>query len=288
MMINPQNSRLYIGSTPTLSDPGAGLMVVDAGANTLSATVTNAPGKVLAVAPNGNAVVVSNDADVFLYNGSTVTTLVSGTTHILNARAAGFSPDSGKLIVATSGGEVWFESTGGTPTEQTGFGSLVGAAFYPSGSLQAASAFGTTHLFGIDPSDTPGTSPTCGGLIQPLPNADAIYAADPGAGTVCVIDSTPTATPFTLGAFSATQVAFSPDGAHAYMIGGGPVIDNTIGSTTKATITLTAASTTGGTATNGTLYVGSTDGMVHAIAFPAATDTPINATIPADLVVAKH
>jgi hypothetical protein len=65
MMINPQNSRLYIGSTPNSADPGAGLMIVDAGANSLSSTVTNAPGKVLAVAPNGNAVVVSNDADVF-------------------------------------------------------------------------------------------------------------------------------------------------------------------------------------------------------------------------------
>jgi hypothetical protein len=297
MMINPQNSRLYIGSTPDSNDTSAGLMVVDANSNSLSSTVTNAPGTVLGVAPNGNAVVVSNGADVFLFNGSTVQTLLNGTTHIVSATAAAFSPDSGKLIIATSSGQVWFEIAGLTPTFQSPGGSFVGAAFLPSGSLQAASAFGTTQLFGIDATNTSAGSVGCGGLIQPLPNVDAMFAANPGAGTVCVIDNTPAATPFSIGAFTANSVLIDPTGTLAYLVGSSTVKINTIGSTTVTPIVLTGGetATTGDIATNGTVYVGhstgTTSGSVHVIsAGIAGTDgaTPIATTIPADLVVAKH
>jgi len=291
MMINPQNTRLYLGST-------AGLMVVDANANSVSSTVTNAPGVVLSVAPNGNAVVVSNGADVFLYNGSTVQTLLNGATHIVGATAAAFSPDSGKLIITTSSGQVWFEVAGNTPTFQSPGGSFAGAAFLPSGSLQAASAAGTTQLFGIDPANTSAGSVGCGGLIQPLPNVDAMFAANPGAGSVCVIDNTPAATPFTIGAFTANNVLIDSSGTLAYLVGGSNTVKiNTIGSTTVTTILLTSGetATTGGIATNGTVYVGHSNGTasgsVHAIsAGLTGTDsaTPIATTIPADLVVAKH
>jgi len=291
MMINPQNSKLYLGST-------AGLMVVDANANSLSSTVTNAPGTVLTVAPNGNAVVVSNGADVFLYNGSTVQTLLNGATHIVGATAAAFSPDSGKLIITTSSGQVWFEVAGNTPTFQSPGGSFAGAAFLPSGSLQAASAAGTTQLFGIDPANTSAGSVGCGGLIQPLPNVDAMFAANPGAGSVCVIDNTPAATPFAIGAFTANNVLIDSSGTLAYLVGGSNTVKiNTIGSTTVTTILLTGGetATTGGIATNGTAYVGHSNGTasgsVHAIsAGLTGTDsaTPIATTIPADLVVAKH
>lgn len=291
MVINPQNSRLYLGSA-------AGLMVVDANANSLASNVTNAPGTVLTVAPNGNAVVVSNGADVFLYNGSTVQTLLNGATHIVGATAAAFSPDSGKLIVATSSGQVWFEVAGNTPTLQSPGGSFVGAAFLPSGSLQAASAAGTTQLFGIDPANTSAGSVGCGGLIQPLPNVDSLYSADPGASSVCVIDNTPAATPFSIGAFTANDVRIDPTGALAYLIGGSTSVKiNTIGSTTVTTILLAGgeSATTGDIATNGTVYVGHSNGTasgsVHVIsAGLTGTDstTPIATTIPADLVVAKH
>ena len=63
--------------------------------------VTTAPGNVLTVAPNGNLVVVSNGADVFLYTGSTVFTLQNGPSHVTNATAAAFSPDSSRLMIVT-------------------------------------------------------------------------------------------------------------------------------------------------------------------------------------------
>jgi len=289
MMINPQNSRLYLGST-------AGLMVVDANANSVSSTITNAPGTILTVAPNGNAVVVSNGADAFLYNGSTVQTLLNGATHIVGATAAAFSPDSGKLIITTSSGQVWFEVAGNTPTFNTD-GSFISAAFLPSGSLQAVSRPGVTNTYGLGNAGSPTNPLGCGGLMQPLPNVDAMYAADPG-GTVCVIDNTPAANPFSIGAFTANNVLIDPSGVLAYMVGGSNNVKiNTIGSTTVTTIALTGGetATTGGIATNGTVYVGHSNGTasgsVHVIsAGLTGTDsaTPIATTIPADLVVAKH
>jgi hypothetical protein len=290
MVMNRQNSKIYLGST-------AGLMIVDANANSFTGTVQTAPGDVLAVAPNGNAVVVSNTTDVFLYNGSTVQTLLNGANHILGAKAAAFSPDGGKLIVATSAGQVWFEIAGATPTFQSPGGSFIGAAFFPSGSLQAASAAGTTQLFAIDPANTSAGSVGCGGLVQPLPNVDSLYAADPGAGSVCVIDNSPAANPFAIGAFTAKDVLIDPSGTLAYLAGGSNSVKvNTIGSTTVGTIPLTNGdvATTGGITTNGTVYVGAnlspSSGAVHVISAGASgTDsaTPIATTIPADLVVTK-
>jgi hypothetical protein len=290
MIMSPLNNKIYLGST-------AGLMLVDAGANTVTGTVTSAPGDVLTVAPNGNAVVVSSGNDVFLYNGSSVQTLLNGANHIVGAKAAAFSPDSGKLIVATSSGQVWFEISGATPTFQSPGGSFVGAAFFPAGSMQAASAFGTTQLFGIDPANSSAGSVGCGGLIQPLPNVDSLFAADPGAGSVCVIDSTPAANPFSIGAFTANNVLIDPSGTLAYLVGGSSGVKvNTIGSTTVGTIALTNGdvATTGGITTNGTVYVGanlsSSSGAIHVISAGASgTDsaTPIATTIPADLVVTK-
>jgi hypothetical protein len=305
MMINRQNSRVYIGSTPDTNDLSAGLMVVDTSANSFSSTVANAPGKVLAVAPNGNAVVTSNDADVFLYNGSTVTKLLNGTTHILNATAAAFSPDGGILLVATSGGTLWFESAGRTPNFSAT--SATDLAFFPSGQFGAASHNGSTDYINIIP-DGAGkpvinTTKGCGGLLAQVPTlaattppTDQLLAADP-AGSMCLLNTSPGITPpFTVPAFTASQLLISPDGTHAYLIGAtGAVQDYTIGSSALNAITLAPAATitTGGITTNNTIYVGTTNSKVHALAFAggvpsgAITDTEIATTIPADLVVTK-
>jgi hypothetical protein len=307
MMINPQNSKIYIGSSPINGDLDAGLMVVDASANSLTSTVTNAPGKVLTVAPNGNAVVVSNGADVFLYNGSTVQPLLNGTTHIVGATAAAFSPDSGILLVATSGGTLWFETAGKTPNFRATTATDV--AFFPSGQFGAASHNGSTDYINIIP-DGAGkpvvnTTEGCGGLLAQVPTlastvppTDQLLAADP-SGTMCLLNTSPAIQTFPVGAFSAAQILISPDGTHAYLIGAtGAVQDYTIGSSMLNAITLAPAATitSGGISTNNTIYVGAsnaTNNTVHALSFAggvptgAVTDTEIITTIPADLVVAK-
>ncbi len=309
MMINQQNSKLYIGSTPAGSDTSAGLMVVDTNTNSFSATVANAPGTVLAVAPNGNAVVTSNGSDVFLYNGNTVTTLLNGTTHVTGAVAAGFSPDSTKLLVSTSGSELWFEAAGATPNFISALAPASSVTWFPSGRFGAVSRSGGTDYIDQNPDQTPGSvgkpvfdgNQTCGGLTAPLPTVDAlgfdeILSADP-AGTMCVLTTAPASTTFGVGAFSATQLLVSPYGTHAYLIGGGTSIqDYTVGTTTLTPIALTGnpTVTTGGITPNHTIFVGASDGKVHQFAFAgnvptgAVTETIIDPTIPPDLVVTKR
>jgi hypothetical protein len=295
MMINPQNSRIYLGST-------AGLMVVDAGANSFSSTIANAPGDVLAVAPNGNAVVISSGNDVFLYNGSTVTTLLNGVTHVVGATAAAFSPNSGKLLISTNAGALWFEIAGLTPNHAA-VATATSIAWFPSGQFGAASRNGSTDYIDQNPSATNAPvvagSQACGGLVTPLPTLDAlgndqILSADP-AGTVCILTTAPGSTPFAVGAFTASQLLLSPDGSHAYLVGGAATIqDYTVGTTTKTPIALSSGTaTTGGISANNTIYVGANDNTVHTFTFAggvptgAVTETSIPTTIPADLVVVK-
>ena len=313
MMINPQNSRIYLGSTPDGNDTSAGLMVVDAGANTFSSTIANAPGKVLAVAPNGNAVAVSNDADVFLYNGSTVTTLISGTSHILNATAAAFSPDSGKLLITTSTGDLWFEVAGATPTSTaSAFTSPKDISFLPSGTFSIAAtagglipvqtcdqtvggsvaAGGFDHVVGV-PTTLPGP-PTVGldsvvATASPdIHRVDFVVAGTGGPPPGCPFSLAPTDHTTTTGGFTANQLVLSADSTHAFVISGTHVIDYDIAGNSFVDVVLSSGNAkTGGVAANGSLYVGGgADTNVHVIA-AGVEGTPIGATIPADLVVAK-
>ena len=113
---------------------------------------------------------------------------------------------------------------------------------------------------------------------------------------MCVLTSAPGSTPFAVGAFTASQLLISPDGTHAYLLGGAPTIqDYTIGTTTMTPITLAPAATvtTGGIATNNTIYVGANNNTVHVFSFAggiptgAVTETVVPTTIPANLVVVK-
>jgi hypothetical protein len=311
MVINQQNSRIYLGSTPNANDRTAGLMVVDATANSLSSTVTNATGKVLTVAPNGNAVIVSNDADVFLYNGSTVATLVSGTKHILNATAAAFSPDSGKVYITTSAGGLWVEVAGLTPaTIAPGLSSPKDISFLPSGTFAIAATSG--GLVGVETcDDTIGAAspagnfdhvvgvPTTGALNAAVDSVVATLSPDihrvdfgvAGTGTPpgCPFNLTATDHTATTPGFTANQLLLSPDSTHAFVVGGANVIDYNIAANTFVTVVLSGApaAKTGGVAANGSAYVGGgSDQKVHVIT-AGADASQVAAGIPADLVVAK-
>jgi len=309
MMINPQNSRIYIGSGPDSSDVDAGLMVVDANANSLTATVTNAPGKILTVAPNGNAVVVSNGADVFIYNGSTVTTLISGTAHILNATAAAFSPDSGKLFVTTSAGDVWFQVPGVTPTKAPLGGTPSDVTFLPSGTFAIAATSGGAmpvqtcnqtvggsvagafdHVIGVPTTNASNVAVESVVATQSpdVHRVDFIVAGTGGPPPGCPFTLAPTDHTATTSAFTANQLILSPDSAHAFVIAGAKVIDYDVANNSLVSVLLSSGNAkSGGVAANGTLYVGGgTDTNVHVIT-AGVEGTPIGATIPADLVVAK-
>jgi len=304
MMINRQNSHIYLGST-------AGLMVVDAGANSFTSTVINAPGDVLTVAPNGNAVVITSGNDVFLYNGSTVTTLLKGAKHIVGATAAAFSPDSGTLLVTTSTGELWFEVAGLTPTlSGTSLSSPSDISFLPSGTFAIAATTGGLvsveacdqavgaaspsgsfdHVIGVPTTD--GSHNAVDSVVATAsPNIHRVDYGIAGSGTPAGCPYTLTATDNSVATagFTANQLVLSPDSTHAFVIGGAKVIDYDIANNAATSVALSGSpnAKSGGVAANGAVYVGGgADNKVHVITADVE-GTPITTTIPADLVVAK-
>jgi hypothetical protein len=97
-----QGTSLYLG-TDSGRLGAVGLSVVTPAANTQTAPtlarVSAAPGKVLAISPDGASVIVSDTVDtpnqVFVVNG----TAVAATLPITNATAASFSPNSSKAFI---------------------------------------------------------------------------------------------------------------------------------------------------------------------------------------------
>jgi len=118
MMFNEQGARIYFGSDQ-------GLMFLDVGGNTPTVTPVSASptpcnvslcGKVLAISPDGNRVVVSDGNSVpprvYVYNATSASgapvdlILPSGT-----ATAAAFSPDEMKIFILTDAGTMYSYSS---------------------------------------------------------------------------------------------------------------------------------------------------------------------------------
>ncbi|MEO8725264.1 MAG: Ig-like domain-containing protein [Acidobacteriaceae bacterium] len=111
--ISPKGDTLYVGTA-------SGLAVIATAANTLSPTVSNAPGSILAVSPSGTQVVLNDAANTraLLYDStaSTVTPLETG----LAPQSASFSPDGYKLFLSANGKVFEYTSSTGV-THQTPF-----------------------------------------------------------------------------------------------------------------------------------------------------------------------
>src|SRR5262249_39062816 len=107
LMFSPQGSRAFLGTNKGLLGT-KGLMILTPGSASAAgsiAQVNTASGKVLAVSPNGNFVLMANTAEtpnqVFVVNatGTPATTALA----IDNARAGAFSPDGFKAFIAAAG-----------------------------------------------------------------------------------------------------------------------------------------------------------------------------------------
>jgi len=104
IQFNRQATSLYLG-TDSGRFGAVGLSVVAPPASTQAAPtlarVNNAPGKVLAISPDGSNVIVSDTADtpnqVFVVNG----TSVAATLPITGATAASFAPNGSKAFIVT-------------------------------------------------------------------------------------------------------------------------------------------------------------------------------------------
>ncbi len=166
MMFNQQGTRTYFGSDQ-------GLMYLDVGASVptiVAVSTASTPcnvslcGKVLAISPDGNRVVVSegitNPHQVYIFNASSTTTapidlVLSNPTE--KAIAAAFSPDEMRIFILTDAGTMYVYSTVDGLTSFSVGTSATDVAFSADGSFalvaaapaQGASAFATCNLAAV-------------------------------------------------------------------------------------------------------------------------------------------
>ena len=283
LIFHPQGTKAYLGTNSGLFG-SKGLMVLDQGSNTVS-QFPSTPGKVLAVAPDGSKVIVSDTVDtpnqVFVFD-----TVANSSTlfNITGATAADFSPDSLKAyIVAGSTLYVYSKLDAlqtiplSAPATDVSF-FAEGAFAYLAGGDPAGVMVRRTCDNGQADSVSTLATPT---FIRALPDAIHVLALDPpnvnviSANTApvgCTPPVTDTVTSFSLGlpGFTASQLIISSDGATAYILS--PNLNSVqvfnIGAETSSSfalagnaIPLRASLTSDGS----TLLVGASDGMLHEI-----------------------
>ncbi|MBV8052232.1 MAG: hypothetical protein JOZ80_13650 [Acidobacteriaceae bacterium] len=290
LVFNPAGTSVYLGTDSGLLGT-RGLMVIAASGNTVSQFVS-APGKVLAVSPDGTKVVVSDTGDtpnqVFVFDTGTNS---PAAFRISGATAAAFSPDSLKAYIV-AGSTLYVYSKVDALQTIALRAPAADVAFFAEGAF--------AYLAGGDPAgvmvrrtcdngeaDTVATlaTPT---FIRALPDATQMLALVPPIVNVITANTTPagctpavtdSVTSFDLGfgPFKATQIIIGDNGSHAYILSpqlNGVLVYN-INAQTSSTLSL------GGnavplqaalTADGSLLIVGASDGMLHAIQTSTGAD----------------
>src|SRR6202451_976776 len=304
LVFNGQGSIAYLGTNSGLLG-SAGLAVLDASSNTVE-QFAGLPGKVLAVAPDGSKVIISDTSPadgpnrVFVFDTATNT---SPTFQITGATAAAFSPDSLKAyIVAGSTLYVYSKLDGlrtialAAPASDVSFLSE-GAFAYVAGAAAPALSFWRTCDNGradpvavpavpafittlpgaakLLPSDTPATFHM---LAVDSPGIDIVSVNTAPSGCTPVVTDGPVSS-FSLGHgdFVPKQLIISQDGTTAYVITSNLnsiLVFNIPGQAASAIalagnpMPLNAALTPDGTL----LFVGASDGTVHVVSTVAGGD----------------
>jgi len=291
LVFDRQGSKAFLGTNA--SQLGSkGLAVLSATANTAS-QFTSTPGKVLAVSPDGSAVIVSDTVDtpnqVFVFDTKTNRSV---SFRITGATAADFSPDNLKaFIVAGSTLYVYSKLDAlqtialAAPANDVSFLSEGAFAYVAGGSPSSVTTWGTCNpAQATAPAPTPGTPI----FIKTLADASAVVALDPPTMDVIHVLTAPqgctptvsnSVSSFDLGhgAFVPTQVIVSQDGSTAYIL--------TSNSSSVMVFNITAE-TSSAVALNGNavalraslspdgqqLYVGASDGMLHVLQTSTGAD----------------
>ncbi len=303
MVSNRQGTKLFLGTEKGLLG-SKGLMVVDLTASPV--TLTNqiaVPGKVLAVSPDGNRVIVSDTSDtpnqLFVFSTADSSSVA---LPIVGATAADFSADSLKAFI-TAGSTLYIYSTQdalqaipltAAATDVVALTGGIGA--YLNGGDPAGFSFMPTCDVPSSASPVVSAVPVIGvRLVAPLPDGLSVFtlqsptvqtvSASLGGGTGCpaprgslVVSSTPSATvDLGQGNFVPTQLLVSSDGERAYILASAlnNILVYDIRNHTTSSIALAnnalpiqAALTTAGDK----LYVAGSDGTVHALDTATSTD----------------
>ena len=300
IVFNPLGTKAFVGTDKSLLG-SKGLMVVDLSASPTTITASNGiAGKVLAVSPDGNHVIVSDTADtvnqVFIFSAADSSNVA---LPITGATAASFSPDNLKALIA-AGSKLYIYSTQDALQTATLTAPANGVAYLTGGM--------GGYLAGGDPA---GLSflPTCGtqppaitpvtlvgtNLIQPLPDGVSLFTVQSPTvqtvtttftgsgcpaprGAITVTGTAIGAVDLGQGAFTPTQVIISADGAAAYILTSNSpnilVFDINNKITTAIQLANNAIPLQGALTTDGKkLYVAGSDGAIHVLDTPTTADT---------------
>lgn len=283
MVPNRQGTNIYIGTDSGFLG-AKGLMVLSASGGTVT-QFTSTPGKVLAVSPDGNLVIVSDTVDtpnqVFVFD--TATNRNTAFT-ITGATAADFSPDSLKAYIVAGNTLYVYSKVDALQTIPLAAGAndvaffAEGAfAYLAGGDSQGVQVRRTCDNGIADQVSTPAI-PT---FIRALPDAAHMFAVEPPNVSVIDVTAAPagcsppvTDSPLTFdlgqGNFTASQVLLSPDGSIAYIFGPNlqsVLVFNVLGETGSAiTIAGNATALQAGISADGTMVaLGASDGNLHVI-----------------------
>ena len=306
LVFDPTGANAYLGSD-------SGLIVVNAATNppTISKTVSNAPGHVLAVSPNGQFVLIGGQ----LANNNFVSTVVFNNSAntvaalpITAAVAGDCSPDGSEAVVADTTGIRAAQGTAVRTVSSTTVAKSV--SFLATGALAYLAAANTPSVVVCNSTFRTGGASGTPTLVKTLPDGskvlgsvlpNLVVVAVTTSGTTCppTITETPVSLTFAAGGSTAGQIIITPDGKHAYItsdVAGKllsyDAVGNATGSVTLSSGTATTTNTTGGsTLDSASVYVGvkdGTTGSVHRIDVNAGTDaTQIPVTFIPDLVAVR-
>jgi hypothetical protein len=306
LVFNAQGTDAYLGTNSGLLG-SVGLAALNTSSNSIT-QFPSAPGKVLAVSPDGSKVIISDTSPedgpnhVFVFDTATNT---SPTFQITGATAADFSPDSLKAyIVAGSTLYVYSKIDGlktialAAPANDVSFLSEGAFAYVAGGAPSSVTVWRTCDNGSADTIDK--GLPVVPTFIQTLPGAAKLLPSDspatfhllalaPPDVDIISVNTTPSGcTPpvadgvasFNLaqGNFVPKQLIISQDGSTAYVLASNLsniLVFNIPGQTSSAIslvgnpAPLSASLTPDGNL----LYVGASDGTVHVVSTVAGGDT---------------
>lgn len=275
-------TKLFLGSDN-------GIMAVDVSTGQVSVS-SAALGKIIATSPDGAYLLVSDSTfgNVYLYATSSTT---SALTQSLTSFGGAFTPDSHSVAFLAPSQQLFYYTTLPTSSSTT-------LAFVPT-ALDVSAQGGLTYVTGsalgaID------IVPTCNlsswqtlaanapTLIAHLPNGTGAVVADSPSVDVVTTGSIPAGCPPTpqssvtsydlgFGSFTANQMFVSTDSSRVYILSNlSSVIGLNLSSLTPFSISLVngAVPTTGGVMVdNSRVYVGASDGNVHALTVSSGSDS---------------
>jgi hypothetical protein len=282
MVADSGGATLYLGSANGIMS----VAVLSASVSVSSAAV----GKIIAVAPNGGYLLVSDSVTgtVYLYNTKTSAVVQSQT---VTALSGAFTSDSQSVSFVTPGNQLYYDTI--FPTSATtslpyapnavDVSSQGGMMYITSPSLGAIDIRATCNQ--TDWQTLSATAPT---LVAHIPSGKGVVVADSPMVDVVTTGTIPNGCPPTpqstvtaynlgFGNFTANQMFVSGDSSRVYILSN---LNSVIGLnlTTLAPFSISLANgaipTTGGVMIdNSLLYVGASDGNVHALNVANGTDS---------------